>query len=433
MEYQKTANLIDNDTLNQPFKFRTRNWVEINDESRGAYNVNSQIKFKITMLKSSLCNKSDAYILVKGTISVNNTAAQGAAADNNNKRVIFKNCAPFTNCISEINNTQIDNATDIGIVMTMYNLIEYSDNYAKTTGSLWQYCKDIPARNVNYEITEFTESNLTDSFNFKLKITGRTGNGGTKDVEIMVPLKYLSNFGGTLEMPLINCEVNLILTWSSACVLIATVNPNQAATFAITDTKFYVPVVTLSTQENNKFLQQLKSGFKRVINWNKYLSKPELLAQNPNLNHLVEPRFQGVNRLFVLAFENDDDRTSDEQYYLPTVEIKDYNIMINGENFFDQPIKNNKVTYDNIRKIATGQGDYYTTDCLLDYTYFANTYKMIAVDLSKQQALDADPRAIQQINFTANLDRAGNTRVYFILEEAKETILDFSQGTVKVL
>ena len=134
------------------------------------------------------------------------------------------------------------------------------------------------------------------------------------------------------------------MTWSSACVLIATVNPNQAATFAITDTNLYVPVVTLSTQENTKFLQQLKSGFKRVINWNKYLSKTELLAQNPNLNHLVEPSFQGVNRLFVLAFENDDDRTSDDQYYLPTVEIKDYNIMINGENIFDQPIKNNKVT-----------------------------------------------------------------------------------------
>ena len=134
------------------------------------------------------------------------------------------------------------------------------------------------------------------------------------------------------------------MTWSSACVLIAIVNPNQAATFAITDTNLYVPVVTLSTQENTKFLQQLKSGFKRVINWNKYLSKTELLAQNPNLNHLVKPSFQGVNRLFVLAFENDDDRTSDDQYYLPTVEIKDYNIMINGENIFDQPIKNNKVT-----------------------------------------------------------------------------------------
>ena len=107
--------------------------------------------------------------------------------------------------------------------------------------------------------------------------------------------------------------------------------------------------------------------------------------------------------------------------------------MIYGENFFDQPIKNKKTSYENIRKIATGQGDDYTTGCLLDYSYFTDTYKMIAVDLSKQQALDADPRAIQQINFTANLDKAGNARVYFILEEAKETILDFSQGTVKVL
>ena len=249
----------------------------------------------------------------------------------------------------------------------------------------------------------------------------------------MVPLKYLSNFWRTLEMPLINCEVNLILAWSSTCVLIATNIQNQNAIFAITDTKLYVPVVTLSTQENTKLFQQLKSGFKGVINWNKYLSKPELLAQNPNLNHLVEPSFQGVNGLFVLAFENDDDRTSSDEYYLPNVEIKYYNIMINGEHFFDQPIKNNKITYENIRTIATGQGDDYTTGCLLDYPYFANTYKMIAVDLRKQQALDADPRAIQQINFTANLDKAGNTKVYFILEEAKETILDFSQGTVKVL
>ena len=282
MEYQKIANLID-DTSNQPSKFRTRNWVEINDESRGAYNVNSQIKFKTTMLKSSLCDYSDAYILAKGTISVNNTAAPGAAANNTNKKVIFKNCARLTNCISEINHMQIDNAKDTDIVMPMYNLIEYSDNYAKTSGSLWQYCKDIPARHAYNIIEEFTEGNTTDSFKFKAKITGQTGNNGTKDVEIIVPLKHLSNFWTTFEMPLINCEVNLILTWSSTCVLIATNIDNQIATFAITDTKRYVPVVTLSMQENTKFLPQLKSGFKRVINWNKYLSKPELLAQNPNL------------------------------------------------------------------------------------------------------------------------------------------------------
>ena len=422
MEYQKISNWID-DTSNQPSKFRTKNWVEINDESRGAYNVNSKIKFKTTMLKSSLCDCSDECILVKGKITINGREADDAArqADERDKGVAFKNCAPFINCISEINNTLVDNAKDIDIVIPMYNLIDYSGNYAKTTGSLWQYFRDEPD-------DDLEES---ESFKSKIKITGKTpDDDNEKDVGLMVPLNYLSNFWRTLEMPLINCEVNLILTWSSACVI---TDSDGAGTFEIDDTKLYVPVVTLSTQENTKLLQQLKSGFKRVINWNKYLSKPELLAQNKNLNHLVEPNFQGIHRFFVLAFENDTQRTSHSNYYLQNVEIKHYNIMINGENFFDQPIKNNKVTYENIRKIATGQGDGYTTGCLLDYPYFMDTYKMIAVDLSKQQALDADPRAIQQINFTANLDKAGNTRVYFILEEAKETILDFSQEAVKVL
>ena len=136
MEYQKIANLL-NDTSNKPSKLRTRNWVEISDDIRGACSPNKQIRFKTAMLRSSLCNYSDAYILVKGNISVNNTAADGAAANNTNKKVIFKNCAPFTNCISKINNTQIDNAEYIDIVMPMYNLIEYSDNYSKTSGSLW--------------------------------------------------------------------------------------------------------------------------------------------------------------------------------------------------------------------------------------------------------------------------------------------------------
>ena len=211
MEYQKIANLID-DISNQPSKFRTKNWFEINYESRGAYNVNSQIKFKTTMLKSSLCDYSDTYILVKGTINVNNTAAAGASVNNDDKKVIFKNCATFTNCMNKINNIQVDNAKDIDIIMPMYNLIEYSDNYAKTSGILWQYCKDILARNNNNQIEEFIRGNLTDPFNFKVKFTGQTDDDGTKDVEIIVPLKYLSNFWRTLEMPLINCEVNLILT-----------------------------------------------------------------------------------------------------------------------------------------------------------------------------------------------------------------------------
>ena len=190
--------------------------------------------------------------------------------------------------------------------MPMYNLIEYSDNYSKTSGSLWQYCKDIPAVNNAGNIADFTATNTTDSFKFKTKITGQTNNDGEiNGVEIMVPLKYLSNFWRTLQMPLINCEIVLILTWSRNSVIISTNVADQIPTFTITETNLYVPVVTLSTQDNAKLLPQLKSGFKRTISWNKYLAKPELLAQNANLNHLIEPSFQGVNRLFVLAFEND--------------------------------------------------------------------------------------------------------------------------------
>ena len=192
-------------------------------------------------------------------------------------------------------------------------------------------------------------------------------------------------------MPLINCEVELILTWSENCVIISTNVANQNPTFTITETNLHVPVVTLSTQDNAKLLPQLKSGFKRTISWNKYLTKPELLAQNANLNHLIEPSFQGINRLFVLAFENDAQRTSKRRYYIPNVEIKDYDVMIDEKNIFYQPVKNNKVTYENIGNITIGQGDGYTTSCLLDYTYFKIYQKIIAIDLSKQQALDADP------------------------------------------
>ena len=156
------------------------------------------------MLKSNLCDYSGAYILAKETITITGDVA-AKQGDEKNKGVIFKNCAPFTKCISRINGTDIHNAQDIDIVMPMYNLIEYSDNYAKTSGSLYQYYRDDPNDNI-------TQS---ESFKSKIKITGKTpAAGNTKDVEIIVPLKYLSNFWRTLEMPLINCEVELILTWS---------------------------------------------------------------------------------------------------------------------------------------------------------------------------------------------------------------------------
>ena len=283
MEYQKKANLL-NDESNKPSKFRTRNWIEINDDSRGTYPVNKQIKFKKPMLRSSLCNYADAYILVKGNITYNNTAADGVAANNAAKKLIFKNFAPFTNCRSKTNKTQIYDAEYIDIVMPMYNLIEYSDNYSKTSGSLQQYCKEIPAVNNAGNIIDFTATNTTDSFKFKATITGQTNNNGRiDDGEIMVPLKYLSNFWRTFKMPLINCEVELLVDWSENCVGISTNIANQVPTFTITEKNLYVPVVTLSSQDNAKLLTQLKSGFKRAISRNKYISKPALLTQNANL------------------------------------------------------------------------------------------------------------------------------------------------------
>ena len=200
--------------------------------------------------------------------------------------------APFTKCISRINNTDIDNAHDIDIVMPMYNLIEYSDNYSNTSGSLWQYYKDDPNDNLAN----------SKSFKSKVKITGETpNNGNTKDVEIIVPLKCLSNFWRTLEMPLLNCEVNLILTWSKDCVV---TNSTGEGKFAITETKLYVLVVTSSTKDNEKLLQRLESGFKKTTSWNKYESSINTFAQNRYLNYLINPSFQNITLLWDLNFKS---------------------------------------------------------------------------------------------------------------------------------
>ena len=197
-------------TPNQSAKFRTTKWVQINDDAHGTYNTNSEIN-KTLILKSSSCDYSDGYILVSETIIVKNTGR--TANPNNRKNVITKNCAPFTDCISEINNAQIDNAKDIDIVMAMYNLIEYSDNYSKTSASLWQYYRDESFLNANGAIADFSSDDDNSAlFKFRRKIAGRTRNNGRKHVKIRVPLEHLSNVCRTLEISIINCENNLILT-----------------------------------------------------------------------------------------------------------------------------------------------------------------------------------------------------------------------------
>ena len=244
-------------------------------------------------------------------------------------------------------------------------------------------------------------------------------------------------------MPLINCKVELSLKCYERCLLTAA----TTATFKITDAKLYVPIVTLSIEDNSKLTKLLNEGFKRPIYWNEYKVIPnktvELAAVNDvkYIRELLDSSCQGVKRLFVLAYNNtaDNDQVSVDsykKYLLPRVKIGNYNIEIDGRNFYDQPIDNSIEQYDEVRKISTGQGDDYTTSSLLDYSYFRKNYRLLAADLSKQKALDADSRAIQQIIFTGKIKAAvANTRVviFYVLEKSKETILEFSKGTAKVL
>ena len=221
----------------------------------------------------------------------------------------------------------------------------------------------------------------------------------------------------------------------------------NTATFKITDAKLYVPIVTLKTEDNTKLSILLSEGFKRSIYWNKYKVIDNILVEIPTnneekyLRELLDSSYQGVKRLFVLAYNNTagDNQVSVDsfkKYFLPRVKIENYKIEIDGRNFYDQPINDSIKQYIKIRKISTGQGHDYTTGCLLDFSYFEKNYRLIAVDLSKQKALDADSRAIQQIIFTGKIKAtAENTRViiYYILEQSEETILEFFKGTTKVL
>ena len=215
---------------------------------RGTHNINSQIKFKATMLKSSLGDYSDVYILVKGTKTLFGQGAIEAEqqTDRNIKQVTFKNSAPFTDCLTEINDTQIDNLKDLDVVMLMYNLIAYSDNYSGTTARLWQYHKDKP------------RNPITDSYSFKSILVANTNEHGVINLQIAVSLKYLSNFWRTIELCLINCEINLIVMWPGNCVVSEL---NRRVTFAITDIKLYVSAAILLTNDNEKLLQQIKTGF----------------------------------------------------------------------------------------------------------------------------------------------------------------------------
>ena len=313
METQKIINLLNN-TENEYSKFATKKWYIIDSESKGNYSHENPIKFLTNSLESSLCDYSDAYILVTGNITVTRTIAgdpvQRKQPLNAATQVVFKNCAPSEKCSTEIDGTLVDEANFINNTMPMYNLIKYSDNYSDTSGSLCGFEIDEVVNN-----RDLTNNDNAPSFKYRARLITNTEVGGTENgVKIAVPRKYLSNFWRPLEMALIKCKVELLLKWIENCVLTtaaigadANATSADSATFKITDAKHYVSVVILSTEDNAKLAKQLSEGFKRSVYWNKYKVIDNKVVEITNANaekytrELLDPSYQGVKDcLFLL-------------------------------------------------------------------------------------------------------------------------------------
>ena len=299
MENQKIINLLNKSDTNSRH-FATKKWYIINDENNANYGVNKDtgtgapdtIKYVTRVLKPNSCDYAEVHILVGGTIR--------AAAANANTRLVLKNCAPFTKCNLEINDEHVDTTENLDIVMPMYNLIEYSDNYQDSSATLYQYKRDEPPEANG--VADLTANN-SSSFKYKINLLGDPVHAGSiarRNVKVVVPLKYLSNFFRSLEMPLINCKIKLNLTWKKECVLSTDAG---AAVFIINDTELYIPVVTLSKEDKKDFIEQQNKGFQRSIYWNEYKTKEKDEDGNANVTkHIsLDPSFQGVNRLFLMA------------------------------------------------------------------------------------------------------------------------------------
>ena len=318
MEYDQINNLLGSESENLS-KFVTIEYVRVNSLSN-MNNENKSIRFKTHILRSDLCDYARAYILVNGTITVTGNHPR----DRQNRPLILKNNAPFISCITRINGELIKDAEDLDILMPMYNLLEYSKNYKKTIGSLYNYYGDELSDdndNDNFDNIKVVNSK---AFKYKNKIIGNmynvdstiipaaggarvanpdydANNSGKKSIELAIPLKYLGNFWRALNIPLISCEVSLELKWNKNCVITSIqreinlvggiIEASIGASLTINDCKLYIPVVTLSKDDEIKLLTNLKSGFTREIILNKYRSRVSTEATNNNLNILIDPTF----------------------------------------------------------------------------------------------------------------------------------------------
>ena len=343
-----------------------------------------------------------AYIIVTGNITATNPGNDDSAY---NRKVYLKSFAPFFNCTLKINNQLIEDAQDLDIVMPMSNLLYYSKNFRKTTGPFWNYYPDMPKsghdNNANLRQRIIYSIKDSESFNYKTKLVGNVDavadaadndvKTDLEDIKIVVALKNLRNFMFNLDFLLINSEIELILKWTEDCVLtekatagqllpggagvdtVPTINRPKDLKFSITDCKLYVPVVTLQTQHQNQLYKDLKTEISIDFKWSKYRSQMINQTAINNLNFLIDATFNNVNKSFVLAFPNEEDRRSFSKYYTPTVEIKDYNVIIDGERFYEIPIKNKEETYKAITELI--RSDILRTGNEFDFDYFSEHYK----------------------------------------------------------
>ena len=296
--------------------------------------------------------------MVDGTI-------RAANAVNNNTRLALKNCAPFTKCNLEINDEHVDTAENLDIILPMYNLIEYSDNYQDSSATPYQYKGDEPQANLANNLA----TNTSSPFKYKVNLLGNpdvVNNIARKNVKTVVPIKYLSNFFRSLEMPLINCKNKLNLTWKKECVLstdndVPAPNLDNNPVFIMNDTKLYVPVVTLSKEDDKDFIEQENKDFQRSIYRNEYKTKEKEEAANANAFKYIslDPSFQGVNKLFVMAYDNNNNNNNNNRatrngrtrYYLPTIDLNKYNFFIDGRNFYDNPIESDVEKYRELKNV----------------------------------------------------------------------------------
>ena len=343
----------------------------------------------------------------------------------------------------------------------MYNLLYYSKNFRKTTGSFWNYYPDMPKsgrdNNANLRQRIIYPIKRSESFNYKTKWIGNVpgvadpadGDDIERELEnikIVAPLKYVSNFMFNLDFLLLNSEIELILNWTEDYVLtkkatrefraaedgppaldeVPAINRSTDLKFSVTDCKLYVPVVTLQTEHQNQLYKDLETGILIDFTWNKCRSQMINRTKTNNLNFLIDPTFNNVNRLFVLTFPNEEDRRSFSKYYGRTVEIKDYNVVINGEPFYEIPLKNKEETYKSITELI--RNDLLRTENEFNFDYFSERYKLIAMDLSKQKS----DLKNHQINFIDRLEQNA-TICYFLVEEKETTGSKLLQNSLTIV